>query len=86
MADEFSIEMQDLEVKSNNTDINWSSESNASGRAMVGLWEARYVHLRVLLYKLNIYFLPALICIGKYLYTIQAFLVHVPFQQDLQYK
>ena len=61
--------MFDMEVKLNNTVSNASQNYSVdNGKAMVGLWEAKYVHLRVILYKLNVYFLPALICIGKHLF------------------
>ena len=53
----------------NNTLINWTggvgNSTTENGKQMVGLWEARFVHYRIILYKLNAYFLPALICIGK---------------------
>lgn len=66
----------DMEVKLNNTAV-YLAVSNASqnytvdnGKAMVGLWEAKYVLLRVILCQLNVYFLPALICIGKHLFIM----------------
>ena len=61
------IEVMDL----NNTINNWTggvvNSSTENGKQMVGLWEARFVHYRIILIKLNVYFLPALICIGKHI-------------------
>ena len=54
----------------NNTLTNWTgvvvNSTTENGKQMVGLWEARFVNYRIILYKLNAYFLPALICIGKH--------------------
>ena len=60
--------MEVMEFNDTSTNLMGEVVNNTTenGKNMVGLWEARYVHYRIILYKLNVYFLPALICIGKY--------------------
>ena len=68
----YTIKILEMEGKFNNTTSNWTTDSNTfesftvdNRKAMVDLWEARYINLRFILYKLNVYFLPVLICVGK---------------------
>ncbi len=37
------------------------------GSDMIGQWQASYVEMRLILHKLNVYFLPVIITFGEYL-------------------